>query len=60
MNLRKIQSLNRRVRVRRLADLSHAQESAMPAAWWLLRAMEERRTLSDRRATRQPKHNETH
>jgi hypothetical protein len=62
MNLRRVQNLNRRAIVRRLADLSREQETAMPAAWWLLRALEqgERRTLPDRRTTRQQANNETH
>jgi hypothetical protein len=62
MNLRRVQNLNRRAIVRRLADLSREQETAMPAAWWILRALEhgERRTLADRRTTRQQANNETH
>jgi hypothetical protein len=62
MNLRRVQNLNRRAIVRRLADLSRDQEPAMPSAWWILRALEqgERRTLADRRTTRQQANNATH
>jgi hypothetical protein len=64
MNLRRVQNLNRRAIVRRLADLSREQETAMPAAWWILRALEqgERRTLADRRTltTRQQANKATH
>jgi hypothetical protein len=62
MNLRRVQNLNRRAIVRRLADLSRDQEPAMPSAWWILRALEqgERRTLPDRRTTRQQANNDTH
>jgi hypothetical protein len=62
MNLRRVQNLNRRARVRRLADLSREQETAMPSAWWLLRALEhgERRSQPDRRTTRQQANNATH
>jgi hypothetical protein len=62
MNLRRVQNLNRRAIVRRLADLSQAQEPAMPSAWWILRALEqgERRTLPDRRTTRQQANKATH
>jgi hypothetical protein len=50
--------------VRRLADLSREQETAMPSAWWVLRVLEqgERRTLADRRTltTRQQANKATH
>lgn len=62
MNLRRVQNLNRRAIVRRLADLIREQEPAMPSAWWILRALEhgDRRTLADRRTTRQHHNKATH